>query len=1116
MADGFSIESLIKSLSGYGSGSGDLATLSITGAQEQVKPIIDYGEFSRHIFFGDALRRFRVSLRRIEQEYPIGSSAEPAIASLCAENIYRVDKFKKQSNDFELWFLNELTKNQAGTAGSITAAANNDAGEPVRLPWIVRNSTNTITGSQTAAVDSISARAENFEKENREQIDQTAGTGVEIFSTSTGSERRVITFPATGERVITRSQKLSNMLPTILFAGDNDDVLENTLAAMGDMIDDLKLFIEYVPYVKRISYEDNNRTPNKFLPVIAREYGIELFESAAANISNQNFTTTTGDITNKEITYKLWNRIMNNAMYLLKTKGTRETIEAIGRIYGVDHNFLKTNEYSLFNGPTQVREIEEVDVPVLFSTGDVFVQTTSHAVTGSANAFDFAGGQNFTVQMRVSATAGAAVGATGHVLFRHPLYEIDMNGSGQVAIRSTLTASMSAITDLNSVSSYIHTKDNFVNVAASRSGNGLNVFAFVLSGSPSGGNDIVVMNSGSTTHAHVALANFNSSGGVAGIEALPPMFASYFPGSGSFTGYVHEVRAWNLALANEDMMEHTRNFESISFINSTASPRNATYSSLSAHFKLRENAIFAGDYNYIVDSTTAGNSAVPVSFESVGTDSRYRIFPNHKKINTFYPAGLAADNDRIRQTDSGTDQKDIGYVSLSLNPINAVNRQIKNHIQNINVYDLMGTAEDHRMGRYHGPMPEKWHEISAQWGLSVSASMHASGSVNNRFKSGGGLGGTAITGVSGSTVGVTDLNTFISAMDNFNDVLGGLFSFVKQFIPAKTNILAEGIYIESHMLERSKIKRRFGHRETGVFVNAGALTADGNILSDDEGSTPYNSTPSIIEHSISSMPINNRFNAWDLEYQDVASGNTDALIASAGTTARFQAFQYTDNNVQLTIDNSITSSRNVPNLVKHSSRNAPRFLPTRVGRFLPIRITPAAPALSELDITLDQLLISPTAATTSSNGFISGRVRMLAGGSIFKTSSPALRFEFPTSGDGTNLFIATVGDINAGQGREIKDKDTIITTPLEIEETQFKLLLHDVVTSLSAINGARGITNTHVDDSISGSVGIVPITVVNLFNNNSYVFRVGINSDTNRETDLIAQITRQGVDKIQS
>ena len=46
---------------------------------------------------------------------------------------------------------------------------------------------------------------------------------------------------------------------------------------------------------------------------------------------------------------------------------------------------------------------------------------------------------------------------------------------------------------------------------------------------PSGGNDFVVMNSGPTTNAGIALANFNSSG------ASGSLFAPYFPGSGSYS-----------------------------------------------------------------------------------------------------------------------------------------------------------------------------------------------------------------------------------------------------------------------------------------------------------------------------------------------------------------------------------------------------------------------------------------------------------------------------------------------------------------------------------------------------------------------------------------------------
>ncbi len=53
---------------------------------------------------------------------------------------------------------------------------------------------------------------------------------------------------------------------------------------------------------------------------------------------------------------------------------------------------------------------------------------------------------------------------------------------------------------------------------------------------------------------------------------------------------------------------------------------------------------------------------------------------------------------------------------------------------------------------------------------------------------------------------------------------------------------------------------------------------------------------------------------------------------------------------------------------------------------------------------------------------------MLARGNVFKTEMPALRFDFPTSGNGDNFFEATVGNIAEGRGRTIKEKDVSFTT----------------------------------------------------------------------------------------
>ena len=76
--------------------------------------------------------------------------------------------------------------------------------------------------------------------------------------------------------------------------------------------------------------------------------------------------------------------------------------------------------------------------------------------------------------------------------------------------------------------------------------------------------------------------------------------------------------------------------------------------------------------------------------------------------------------------------------------------------------------------------------------------------------------------------------------------------------------------------------------------------------------------------------------------------------------------------------------------------------------------------------------------------------------------------------------------------------------------------MSDGIRSLTAIDDARNITQNVVDITASGSIGIVPIRITNLFNNESTIFRVGINSDSTKDSDLIRQIADQGGSKLQS
>ena len=1145
MADGFTFESLVASLSGLGSSSGTLVDLSLTGDKARVLPLVDYNDYSQHIFFGNALRRFLSVRKEIIDKYPIGLSGLSADSVLLNANvgpkaIFEVDKFRKEADGFTTFVLDRLGVT-GSSSGDVNADPNNtvfavnENGENVPLIAVYRNAVNSISGSQTGMIESLSARAILYEEENLNIVDKTAGTGTEIIGTSTGAFRSEIHYAATASEQITRAEKLENLLPEVLFLDDDQDVLKRLLAAFGDELDEIKAFANQMPYTKHIDYGNVNRVPNKFIPVFLKQFGVSVFENARRSSFEKTLVnSSSGGFTTQSINYEIWNRILNNVSHLIKTKGTRETLEAIGRIYGVDSNFLKTNEYSVFYRPTEVREIEEVDTPVLFATGSTYVQTTA-AATGSARVFDIPANNNFTLQMRVSAT-GASLGSSGYTLFVHPLYRIEMNASGQVAFKSNVTASLSAQTDLTSLSSYVRgsgSADNFLNVAVSRSGDTLSVYAMALSASPTGGNDIVIMDKAITSNdgggSAISKANFDSSGGVGAAMSIGGVsysqFPSYFPGSGStrFIGYIHQVRRWNVALKDEDLKQHTRNFESISFQSSTGTDivnsvdNRAYYGSLSAHYKLKENMVLTGDFNFIVDSTTASNTAIPVGFESIPDKKRYRVFQNMKKINRFFPVGFAVDNDRIRQDDPSDNIRDTGYISFSMNPMNAVNRAIKNSVHNVSPSELLGDAEDLFAKSYEGAFKEEWHKITGQWGLAPEARINSNSLTNEVIKSGGGILGTGISGASGNTSSLVDLNTFIKGMGNFSDTFGGLFPFLKQFLPAKTSIIGEGLFVESPMFERNKMRRQFGFRESTSTGYTGAPTTSGDRghISDDEGRQPFNQTPSIVELAVTGFTINNKFSGGNFSTVGSNSANDTTLIASAATTANFQGFKYRD-GLQDFVNRSVTATREIPNLTKESSTNVPRFTSTRIARVLPIRVKPAAGAVSVIDVTLDKVLISPTATPISSNvlSIIKGSARLLTKGRSFRTDQPGLRFEFPTSADGTNFFEATIGNISQGKGRLIKDKDSTFTTTLETPEVEFELQLADVVRALTAVNTDRGIRQNVVNETVSGSIGIVPIRIVNLFNNDTQIVRVAINSDSTRDQNLIREIENQGGEKV--
>ena len=171
---GFSYDTLVASLSALGTTSGELISLSVTSKDSEITPLVDYGDFSQHVFFSDAIRKFNAALTNIIATYPIGISGSD-VSSLSAANIYEVDEFRKKAKGFDLWLLERLaitgsSSSNPNAEANVTVNATNQDGDLVPLIHIVRGAENSMTGTQTDIRDSISARAVNFEEESRNVV----------------------------------------------------------------------------------------------------------------------------------------------------------------------------------------------------------------------------------------------------------------------------------------------------------------------------------------------------------------------------------------------------------------------------------------------------------------------------------------------------------------------------------------------------------------------------------------------------------------------------------------------------------------------------------------------------------------------------------------------------------------------------------------------------------------------------------------------------------------------------------------------------------------------------------------------------------------------------------
>ena len=107
-------------------------------------------------------------------------------------------------------------------------------------------------------------------------------------------------------------------------------------------------------FANRVSYNKSKNIPDQLIKNFARTLGFEtidfmnqekLLESFFGGTNNPVFSGTSVGLTPVEFDIELWRRLIVNAGYLFKSKGTRKNIEFFLKFIGATDSLIDFNEY---------------------------------------------------------------------------------------------------------------------------------------------------------------------------------------------------------------------------------------------------------------------------------------------------------------------------------------------------------------------------------------------------------------------------------------------------------------------------------------------------------------------------------------------------------------------------------------------------------------------------------------------------------------------------------------------------------------------------------------------------------------------------------------------------
>lgn len=141
--------------------------------------------------------------------------------------------------------------------------------------------------------------------------------------------------------------------------GDGTDIygkkIKKLLRIYGREFDEVKKYIDGISFANVVTYDKLDNTSDELIKVIAKNLGFDFFLTTTNGSFNLLEQLETGgepvfsgysrNLSAKELDIELWRRLVINAWWLYKSKGTRKVIEFFFKLFKIPECMVSLNEY---------------------------------------------------------------------------------------------------------------------------------------------------------------------------------------------------------------------------------------------------------------------------------------------------------------------------------------------------------------------------------------------------------------------------------------------------------------------------------------------------------------------------------------------------------------------------------------------------------------------------------------------------------------------------------------------------------------------------------------------------------------------------------------------------